>query len=491
VKEHLSGEVCPYHTLQGLMAQAHIIICDYWWLFSPMAQESRLLEQIGFSTQDSITIVDEAHNLVGRVRSWLEVDEPVKRVAKAVGRAPSSVDRCLKPVLEVLRDAELDVGLAPSALLALIGGAKKVRVALSDLATNDLAEQYATTPERILRLLLYPDDKVVIYPTEDFRTGERRLVFRLVDARSLLRGGYDRVHASLSMSGSLAAPADGDSELRYQVPIFGLPLRETLPRKYASPFPLRNQRWIYCTDTYGSYRRRGDYMERYAEHIVSVGQATPGVTAVFLSSYAFLQQVRCAIEDSFEQTLIVAEGQADATNADGDGSDVSDYEERLRAMVEEHGRAYLFAVYQGKLAEGADFQDNLIKTVICVSIPMEYPVLFHQRLEALYAERFSKVAEDLGDEAVAKAREYALDRYSLSLVLQACGRGIRSKSDRCAFVLLDRRYHEYDWRRFLKPRPYNVRRPARGVESFHGECMSMTTLAWDPALVGCIEQGNQ
>jgi Rad3-related DNA helicase len=285
------------------------------------------------------------------------------------------------------------------------------------------------------------------------------------------------------MSGTLAAPADGENELQYQIPIFGLSLRETLARKYASPFPLRNQRWIYCTDILGTYRKRGNYIDRYAEHIVSVGQVTPGLTAVFFSSYVFLEQVREAILSPNEQALIITETRADALNADVASGDVRQYEQRLRSTVKHHGRGYLFAVYQGKLAEGADFQDNLIKSVICVSIPMEYPVLFHERLEALYAERFSKIAEELGEAQADKAHEYALDRYSLSLVLQACGRGIRSKSDRCAFVLLDERYHEYDWRRFLEPRPYHLSQPRYTVNDFSKFRIEAASQEWDKALV--------
>ncbi len=262
-------------------------------------------------------------------------------------------------------------------------------------------------------------------------------------------------------------------------------MRHTLARKYASPFPLRNQRWIYCTDAYGTYRKRGNYLARYAEHIVNVGQATPGVTAVFFSSYAFLEQVRAGITDPTEQALIVIEKRADAERRAGDARGLGDYEVRLRELVKEHGRAYLFAVYQGKLAEGADFSDNLIKTVVCVSVPMEYPALFHRRLEALYADRFAEIAEELGDDPQAKAREYALDRLSLSLVLQACGRGIRNKMDRCAFVLLDRRYHEYGWRRFLEPRPYNVRKPSQAVESFQGIRSVEMSREWDEALTAC------
>jgi len=111
-----------------------------------------------------------------------------------------------------------------------------------------------------------------------------------------------------------------------------------------------------------------------------------------------------------------------------------------------------------------------------------YPALFHQRLEALYAGRFAEIAEALGDDPQAKAREYARDRLSLSLVLQACGRGIRSETDRCAFVLLDKRYHDYGWRRFLEPRPYNVRHPEVNVQGFHREHTTESGQGWDAAL---------
>jgi Rad3-related DNA helicase len=120
---------------------------------------------------------------------------------------------------------------------------------------------------------------------------------------------------------------------------------------------------------------------------------------------------------------------------------------------------------------------------------MEYPALFHERLEALYTGRFAEIAERLGDDSQTKAREYGLDRHSLSLVLQACGRGIRDKRDHCAFVLLDERYDEYGWRRFLEPRPYNVRRPPTNVVDFHRERAPVSELAWDAALVAAYTTG--
>lgn len=490
IRTHLGRRACPYHTLQGLMSQAHIVICDYWWLFSQIAQESSLLSRAGFSATDTILIVDEAHNLPLRVRSELDVDETVAKIEADLQQAPPAVIACLTPVVATVRQVDPGQGTSPSALLAIAGGREAVKLALATLTEDELSEGPGTLPERMLRLLLQPDEAVVIYPTPDM-ADEPHLVFRLVDPTPVLQTGYHQVYASLSMSGTLAAPADNSEELRYQVPLFGLPLAETLTHKYASPFALRNQRWIYSTDTYGAYRHRHDYFPRYAEHIVSVGQSTPGVTAVFFSSYAFLAQVQAQITDAAEQSLIVAETQADAEGKIDAGSNLSNYEERLKALVGTHERAYLFAVYKGKLSEGADFANNLIKSVVCISIPLEYPGLYHQRLEAIYQEKFAPIAGETGDDVRHKAKEYALDRLSLSLVLQACGRGIRSSQDRCAFILLDKRYDEYEWRRFLEPRPYQLLKTAETVERFHQSTQSEIGQAWDSVLLAACQNIRQ
>ena len=155
VKAGLSGRTCPYHTLQGLMTRAHIVVCDYWWLFSPMAQELGLTQQAGFSPTDSIVIVDEAHNLAPRVRGWLDVDEAPDRLAEVLHHASPRARACLEPVLDVLAQAQIGEGVAPSALVARAGGANAIRAALAELTSTRQPDAAADAPERILRLLLH------------------------------------------------------------------------------------------------------------------------------------------------------------------------------------------------------------------------------------------------------------------------------------------------------------------------------------------------
>jgi ribonuclease HIII len=487
------GSFCPYHTLQKLMSQAHVVICDYWWLFSQVAQEKEFAQNAGFSRENSILVVDEAHNLADRIRDELNIEAPFGEVENALAHVedPAIRERFLT-VMNAIKEALPQKEIAPSQLLQKFGSRETALSVLDDLLEEDAApgETKIPIPVAMLRLLLLPDDKVVIY-VNNKEEAPPQLTLRLVDVGHILQEGYSRVYASLSMSGTLAAPADSDEELRYQTLVFGLPIEQTLARAYASPFPLRNQRWIYCPDTNGRVKTRSQYLDTYAAHVEAVGRETPGVTAVFFSSYDFMQQVLDKMDETVRRTLIVAE---EPRNSDNQmiGDTAGKYEERLKAIVQEHQRAYLFAIYTGKLAEGADFGGNLIKTVVCVSIPMESIEEYHQKLQALYRHTFASVSAELGDNVAEKAKEYAIDRASLSLVLQACGRGIRRENDRCAFLLLDRRYDTYDWRRFLEPRPFNTPKPGITVSDFHRSAQIVRTVKaeWDTALVKQYRKGK-
>lgn len=482
VKHHLGSTACPYHTLQGLLPKAQIIICDYWWFFSQLAVAESDNRLLNIDPANAILVVDEAHNLPLRVRAELDVDLPLSQMRERLPQVPVPVQHCLQPLLEMARRIEPETGFAPSEASHRAGGDECIEAALNALSTGDAPMDSVPWPERILRLLQQSDEIAVIYTTVE-ESAEPRLVLRLIDPTAILQIGYQRVYASLSMSGSLAAPTDDQQEMRYLLPLFGLPPTKTITRKYASPFSLRHQYWLCNGDTYGAYARRAQHLERYTDHIIRAGRAVPGVTAVFFSSYDFLQQIYKRMPQGTEQPLVVAESQADAGAELDLGQGLSTYENRLRKLVETQGRAYLFGVYKGKLAEGASFDDNLIKNVICVSIPLDYPGLFQQRLTEHYQQILAPIAAELGDDLAAKAWEYAIERPSLSLVLQACGRGIRREADRCTFLLLDQRYTSPVWRRFLPSGPYNIAHPEQVIQTFYRPTHPQDETVWDSTLL--------
>lgn len=495
VQDHVGHDGwCPYHFLQGLMQEAHIIICDYWWVFTEAGREALSRRHVELN-RHCVVIVDEAHNLPLRIRGDWEVDLSLTELGNLINQSPVEVQICLQSLIafchQILDNEEETKELSINQVLEVVGGDESIQSALQSLLDmeNETDSTSASHLLRLLRALGTQRENIVIFLTKDLQENNR-FVCKLIDPSFLLHEAYSLVTASLSMSGTLAAPTDNVQELLYQVPLFGLPLQETLVRKYASPFSLNHQRWIYNTDAYGILEERGKYISDYARHIIEVGKVTPGITAVFLNSYDFLNEVHGYLQSRFpdEANLVLRE-----TTGDDAIGDVDEYEQRLHQLVTTYGRGYLFAVYQGKLSEGANFSGNLIKSVICVSIPMEYPSPYHERLRTHYEELFKSVIEITKDNIKRKAKEYALDRYALSLVLQSCGRGIRSETDQCAFVLLDKRYDEYvdkknkrygyDWRRFLMPRPYNLSNPSIDVKDFHSVREEGLSNIWDPAIL--------
>jgi DNA excision repair protein ERCC-2 len=489
VRDHLA-DACPYHALQGLLREADLVIADYWWLFSRLAVGGKLDRLLDLPAETAV-IVDEAHNLSARTRAELDFDEPLAAFRDRPQSEHESVARCLAPVLNAVAESDPEEGVAPSVLLHAAGGEAAVRAALDAFNDPETVELVPSAARRLLTLLELPDPEAVIYLVPEAEGAPARVVGRVVDPTPLLVAAWGRVTAGLCMSGTLAAPADDPDELRYLVPLFGLPPGRTAARKYASPFPPDNRRWVFCPDTLGIVRRRESFYPRYAAHLEAIGRQTPGITAVFFSSYAFLEAVRDQLSVS-ERGLVVSEGRADAA---GDSPESLDgYRARLAALRTQRGRAYLFAVYAGKIAEGADFAGNLIRTVVCVSLPLEWPQLFHRRLRERFAVQFAPVAQELGDRATEKAEEYAAARAPLALVLQACGRGLRSPSDRCAFVLLDARYggdgRGPDWRAFLEPPPYNAARPELAVQTFHAAEQSVAAGDWDPVVLAACGRGS-
>ncbi len=515
VAEMFRGQdVCPYHFLIGLMASADIVICDYWWVFDP--DVAKIWPQTNlFGNRAVALIVDEAHNLIPRVRGSRDVEVSQKRLLEKLRQCPDSDTReALMPLVSLLfgagslADDAASTGLSPSQVRqhldqAILGKAQLYWMGQRNASSGE--RNLLPVEERILLNLLEPeDDNVVIYTTQDESLSPFRisvastLHFRRVDATQNLKRAYERVKASVTLSATLVAPSDSAQELRKLVPQFGLPDR-TQVLKADTPFDSIQQLWIYDSYPSGTYMQRDRYMQYYQNAISLIGKATEeGVTAVFFSSYKFLEDVHNGMPPE-EQRLVIRETPADSKLEAEGARSLEGYERDLRRVMYDAGntrnRAYLFSVYAGKLAQGANFGDNLIKTVVCVYIPTEMIELFHQRLckrlWSLFYPGEPQPDAPLNDRDVRNklawkdAWQYAYERPAMYQVLQAAGRGIRALKDRCAFVLLDRRYHEFVWHDFLKPEPFHADAPHIRVRMFHKgapERFEDVSGAWDPLL---------
>jgi DNA excision repair protein ERCC-2 len=87
-------------------------------------------------------------------------------------------------------------------------------------------------------------------------------------------------------------------------------------------------------------------------------------------------------------------------------------------------------VINGSFSEGVDFKNNILSTVIIVGFPMSPPSPMAEVMKQRMERRFGRK----------KANLYVNVYPTISKVLQAAGRAIRSEHDRAVIVMMDDRY---------------------------------------------------
>ena len=434
--------VCPHKVAMDAASRANLVVCDYNYIFSEILE--RFLPRLGRSLDDLVLVVDEAHNLPDRIRTHLGGDLSVHDLLKAAKEARSidgevahqlvGVAKSMERFLSGLRseriarkDEFLDVveeGLRRNPATGYSEFVEMIAFAGEDAARRGLptnlpavAEFFARwrdQDEGILRLVL---------PGH-----EGKFAFRLMDPSILSKPVFDRVHASILMSGTLF-PAEMYADL------LGISHARRVLRTYASPFPKSNRLLLVHPDLTTLYAKRSARMhDRIAEEIAAIATSAPGNVAAFFPSYELMSEAESRIRERRGRKKILVE-RSEWTKVQRDGA-----LEALR-LARTEGGALLLGVQGGSLSEGVDYHDNLLDAVVVVGLPLGPPNVEVEALKDYYARKFGH----------AKGYDYAYVYPAVNKVLQAAGRPIRSETDRAVVVLLEARILEPRYARCLPP----------------------------------------
>ncbi len=435
--------VCPHRVAMDAAAQAHVVVCDYNYVFSDILPWT--LERLGRPLEDLVLVVDEAHNLPDRIRSHLTGDLTLHDVVRASREAReldpeaahqlAGVAKAFERFLLGLRSERVAqkeefVQVVDEGLRHGLGGT----VGYGDLV--EMVEHAAEEALRRGRATSLPDLADFLRKWRDVDEGILRLVvpgeegkvaFRLMDPSVLSKAVFERVHASILMSGTLY-PAEMYADL------LGVPPDRRVLRTYVSPFPRENRLLLIHPHATTQYARRDAGMyELIAREILSVA-AAPGNVAAFFPSYEFLAEVTGRIRHArVRKKLLVEHPTWDKARRDG-------ALEALR-LAREDGGALLLGVQGGSLSEGVDYEGNLLSAVVIVGLPLSPPNVEVEALKDYYARKFGP----------SKGLDYAYIFPAVNKVLQAAGRPIRSERDRAAIVLLEGRLLAPRYARCLPP----------------------------------------
>ncbi len=436
-----SNAMCPYELLLRIAGQSNVIIGDYYHFMIPKIRNP-ILMKTGKQIEDSIVIIDEAHNLANRVRDYLSLNvtsRMLMRAEKEMGMFgfegedfAENFDEWAHELLgkkdevviekkdfsdfisqfsdEFLLDLE-DTGISYVELKGKKSAALKVSLFIS-VWENEI-------------------ETVRILKKNEYGI---KLSSKILDP-SVITGTLNETYSSVLMSGTLLP-------LEMHRDVLGLDKQRTLMKTYPSPFPADNILNVVSTNTTTRYRDRTaqNYM-KMADEIKKIVGRTPGGSAVFFPSYKVMREVTPFL---------------DIKNMHIQETGMKPFE--VRKLIEKFKGegGVLCGVQGGSLSEGVDFSGGEIKTVVVVGVGLDEMNAEIEALISFYEKKFGM------------GWEYAYLYPGTIKALQAAGRARRKETDRVVVVYLDERFKwkNYNWIFDNKRRVVVTKYPERYVSDF-------------------------
>lgn len=430
--------VCPHRAALDVASNADIMICDYNYIFSDISET--ILTKIEKNQEDIILVIDEAHNLPDRIRNNLskELNKFVLEDAKREVRTQKALIHHIKGLLEIFNSLENSIESNTEKIVEKDWFLKEMNRVLATTLIKMEYDDFVLALQKIGMEIAKDENKSsVLFLAEflehwkKFDSGTVRifsnfdlpvLSFKLLDPSIISKEIFSNVYSSIMMSGTLYP-------MQMYADILGLEKERAIFKKYKSPFPKKNKLILVSRDVTTLYRERSNEMyQKIAKNICDVAKLSKN-TAVFFPSYAIMENVLNFIK--IDKSILLEERNASKSEKN------QVYKELVKLKSENGG--LLLGVQGGSFSEGVDYADNLLDAVIVVGLPLAPPTLEVEALLKYYKEKFGRE----------KGYDYAYLFPALNRVMQASGRLIRSEKDRGIIVLMDKRFAQYRFSRFI------------------------------------------
>ncbi len=428
--------LCPFEFSLSLAEIADLTICDYNYALDPAVHIQRIFDK----TADVTLLIDEAHNLLSRVRDMLSgaVDGGrIRKLRTVVGKTAGRkhpLYKAMTGVLKAIDDLPIPEDDSVEGELAKLPTSfDNACMELADafmeaqnehFAWGEEGEQLRDTVTPLLGFIRARKRDTTDYAwLWQGRKSKTITAFALdvasyfEEVTTMLRGVvcFSATMHPLEDMKMLLGGTDEDA-------CFAMP----------SPFPKENL-LIHQLDVNTRYRFREAACPDIAAAIRAMVDAKPGKYIAFFPSFAYLRQV---------SELLDIPHQAQR-------SGMTDEERReFLAPYTPDGPATLsLCVLGGIFAEGIDLPGDALDGVVIVGVGLPQVNLFQETLRAYYERT-------LGDGFL-----YAYMLPGMQKVAQAVGRVIRTQNDRGVALLLDDRYRQGAYRR-LCPEHWSIYRGA-------------------------------
>jgi len=428
-------KLCPYELSLILANKADVIIADYYYLFNPLIN-ALFFKKSKKNLENSIIIVDEAHNLGPRIRNLLTVKVSNWIIKYAIKEAKKFDKKELIGKLAWMQDVLVklgaDLNYGEEKLVAKKEFADKINqhydydelTAELEFAAEEVLQKqkksflgqignflsnWTGQEEGFTRILSFKKIK-----NQPFLS----LSYRCLDPSLVSKSIIDNAHSVIAMSGTLTP-----TSMYKDILGFG----NAEEKSYKNPFPLKNRLSLIIPKTTTKYSLRNEQQYKKISFLLSdIVKVVPGNCALFFPSYSLRDSVNKYFSLFCSRHTILEKPNLNKKEKESLLREFKEYKDE---------GAVLSAVINGSFAEGIDLPGDFLKAVIVIGLPLEPPDLETRELINYYDRKFGK------------GWDYAYILPAFIKAMQATGRCIRSETDKGVIVFLDERYR---WRNYLK-----------------------------------------
>ena len=477
IKRGKEKKICSWAAARSAVNECDVLICDYNHVFIENVSESSL-SAMKIDLENTILVIDEAHNLPDRIRNGLERRAIMKifrdcrlEIDEYLGSREQSMKKLdlselqdnygISEIRESLRqmkklEKQMKKWYKKKESDLIKSGKKDMKISTSDFIgeidsiLNEELNVKIDGKFTILKKLINQLHKVKVDQDEDDDEKDTAST-RLADLLSItleylhstalvlvfdLLGEEGRVRSFLLdpgvVSGPIFAGTNGAILMsgtlfppEMYVDLLEIPrTRKIIMTEYESPFLSERRPILVAKDVTTKYTERNhSNTEKIREHILAVIINTPGHVAFFSPSYALMGDILGDANWLPGHIRIIEEEKRMSK------SRVNGIVDELLNERRNHRQVLLAGVLSGKLAEGVDYPNNILDAVICLGLPLAPPSARQDALKEYYVERFGN----------SKAWKYTSTQPAINSILQALGRPIRKSADRAIVVLLEKR----------------------------------------------------
>lgn len=434
--------VCPFELALDLATWADVVICDYNYIFDPIAALKRFIDN-----KDFVLLIDEAHNLVDRAREMYSASFSKKQilaVKREMGKAYKDISKPLAKLNEYLLEIkqgyieEMGTYITKEApkefykwLRRFMGAADKhlQQIGKGNLPASLLDLYFeAYVFSKIYELF---DDHYMTY-AENIGS-EVKLRMYAIDPSAVIKSIVDGFRSVIFFSATLL-PID---YFKYM-----LGGEEEKAINFESPFKEENALKLVASDVSTRYRDREQSYEKICKYIKAFTNSKIGNYMVFFPSYKYMLEVyECFKEETEIEVYIQSSNMTE-----------EEKEAFLERFKEKKERSSIsFCVLGGVFSEGIDLRGEQLIGVIVVGVGLPQLSLERDLIKGYF--------DDIGKDGY----HYAYTYPGMNKVLQALGRLIRTEEDKGVMLLIDDRFGNLFYRQ-LFPASYRNRIYITGEE---------------------------